>query len=234
MVSPRSAKKTFCGLVTLTVNSPTSSSTNGEAAMTRTVPEQRVSDRARRGKVKPDQATRKHQQLRCRDSERETDGQPEPRTVRRQPSEALSYLRDKGSDISRRPRPASIVGRAGHRRRRHLGFRGADPRPPGLRWLRGRGYVVLAFLDLLPAVYTLSHREYAGRYLAARMTYGDAHARLHPFVVLVGFPALCFLALAYGGPSRSWVVWGLLGASAGLAMSLVRVHHARQKVVSSA
>jgi predicted permease len=147
------------------------------------------------------------------------------------PSEALSYLHDKGSDLLSTPSPgvhlAGALAIAGIGTWASVALLLDHPVAGGFVAL---ATAVLAFLDLLPAVYTLTHREYAGRYLAARMTYGDAHARLHPFVVLVGFPALCFLALAYGGPSGAWVAWGLLGAAAGLALSLVRVHHARQSV----
>jgi hypothetical protein len=150
------------------------------------------------------------------------------------PSEALSYLHDTGSDLLSTPSPgvhfagaaaiAAVGSWASVALMLHHPVAGA---------LVALVTALLAILDLLPAIYTLTHREYASRYLAARMTYGDAHARLHPFVVLVGFPALCFLALAYGGPSGAWVVWGLLGASTGLALSLVRVHHARQSVASN-
>jgi hypothetical protein len=93
------------------------------------------------------------------------------------------------------------------------------------------GFVIaLATADLLPALWTLSHREYADRYLAARRSYGDGRVRTHPFLVLVAFPALCFLAMAYAGPAGPPVVWGVVGAVTGLALGLLRAWHAHRTI----
>jgi hypothetical protein len=89
----------------------------------------------------------------------------------------------------------------------------------------------LALMDLLPALWTLSHREYTDSYLAARSRFGNGSARLHPFLVLLGFPVLIGLAAAatpidQGTATR--IVWGIAGVAAGLVVGLLRVGRARR------
>ena len=148
------------------------------------------------------------------------------------PAEALSYLHDAGSDLLSTPSPGIHLAGA-------AAITAVGAWAAAAVWLdhplAGAAVALvaltLAVADLLPAVWTLSHREYATRYLAARMTYGDSHVRTHPVVVLLGFPVLCFLAMAFGGPPGNPVVWGLIGAAVGMVLGLVRVHHARRTVL---
>ncbi len=89
----------------------------------------------------------------------------------------------------------------------------------------------LSLMDLLPALWTLTHRQYAEPYLAARTRYGDGRARLHPLLVLVAMPALTALAAAstaahQTAPGRT--MWAAAGAAVGLALGLLRVGRARR------
>lgn len=90
--------------------------------------------------------------------------------------------------------------------------------------------LALVAVELLPGLYTLSHRDYASRYLSARLRYGDGRPHLHGFLVLVALPALFFLAFAFGGVAGgsdgSRVAWGLLGAAVGVALGVLRIVHA--------
>jgi hypothetical protein len=45
---------------------------------------------------------------------------------------------------------------------------------------------MLSLLDVLPAIWTLTHREYTMQYLAARSFFGGGRHRLLPLLVLVG------------------------------------------------
>ena len=143
-------------------------------------------------------------------------------------SEALSYLRDDGW-TSRMATPAPGVHLTGGTVL--LVLAGCSAVSLG-RHVPAAGIVVgvvgfvIALLDLLPALWSLTHREYAGQYLAARNAYGDGRQRLHPAVVLVALPALAFVAVA-AAPAHadvgSRLLWGLLAAAVGLALGLLRV-----------
>jgi hypothetical protein len=91
----------------------------------------------------------------------------------------------------------------------------------------------LALLDLLPAFWTLTHREYTTQYLAARSFFGGRRPRLHPLLVLVGLPVMSFVAAAFAPAHASAAVrllWGLLGAAIGASFGLLRVARARRSV----
>jgi hypothetical protein len=90
---------------------------------------------------------------------------------------------------------------------------------------------MLSLLDLLPAVWTLTHREYTDQYLAARIFFGGGRHRLHPLLVLVGLPAMSFVAAAFApthAPAAARLLWGLLGAAIGVSLGLLRVARARR------
>jgi hypothetical protein len=150
-------------------------------------------------------------------------------------SEALSYLKDSGwTTRMATPSPAAHLAGAGS----FVGFGTWAGIAVGRHSL-GAGIALgllaglLALLDLLPAAWTLSHREYAGKYLAARVRYGNGSARLHPLLVLVGMPAVVGVAAGFTPAHESAtgrVVWGLLGAALGSALGLLRVAHARRSV----
>jgi hypothetical protein len=150
-------------------------------------------------------------------------------------SEALSYLKDAGwTTRMTTPSPAVHLAGAGL----FVGF-GAWAGIAVGRHSLGAGItvgvvaVLLALCDALPAAWTLSHREYTGKYLAARIRYGNGSARLHPLLVLVGMPALAGVAAAFTAVHDSTggrVVWGLLGAAGGSALGLLRVARARRAV----
>ncbi|MDX6205947.1 MAG: hypothetical protein QOE76_2635 [Frankiales bacterium] len=150
-------------------------------------------------------------------------------------SEALSYLKDTGW-TSRMATPSPAAHLTGAALFVGLGTWaaiavGRHSLATGIAL--GAAAALLAVFDVLPAVWTLSHREYTGRYLAARMRYGNGSARLHPLLVLVGMPAVAGVAAAFTsahGSATARLVWGLLGAAAGSALGLLRVAHARRSV----
>jgi hypothetical protein len=105
--------------------------------------------------------------------------------------------------------------------------------------LGGLGVLLLALavgaLEAAPGIYTLTHREYAAQFLAARRTHGDGQYRRHPYLVLVGFPVLFGLVAAFGGHTHTQestdtrLVWAAVGAVAGLALAIVRLGAARRQ-----
>ncbi|MDX6230455.1 MAG: hypothetical protein QOI76_3845 [Frankiales bacterium] len=150
-------------------------------------------------------------------------------------AEALSYLKDTGW-TSRMATPSPAVHLAGGLLLVGAGtWAGVAVGRHHLAVGIGLGVVAaaLALLDLLPAAWTLSHRQYTGQYLAARLRYGSGRPRLHPYVVLVGLPVLTALAAAFtpaDGSVTTRLTWGVLGAAIGLVAGLLRVARATRTI----
>jgi hypothetical protein len=147
--------------------------------------------------------------------------------------EALSYLRDTGW-TSRMATPSPAAHLAGAGLLIGVGtWAGIEiaGRSPIAGIAVGVAALVCALIDVLPAAWTLTHRQYSEQYLAARIRFGDIRARLHPFLVLLGLPSLSFLAAGFTGADETVPVrlaWGLLGAAAGLAVGGLLVARARR------
>lgn len=153
----------------------------------------------------------------------------------RDDADALSYLKDTGwTSRMTTPSPAThLVGAAVILGAGIWACVAIAGRSAVAAVLVGLVAAALFVVDALPALWTMSHRQYTDRYLAARARYGNGRARIHPWLVLVGLPGLCFVAAGFTGGHESGLArtcWGLLGAAIGLLLGLLRVAHARSVV----